>query len=100
MDLLIKGSPIPQNCHQCDSWGLSDVVTIDCPVDKNGSLYSFTDRPKGCPLIPVPEHGRLIDAEEFKTHFWEKQAYFTERIYQKLDMMPTIIPADKEGDNG
>ena len=116
MGLLIKGSPIPQNCHQCDSWGLSDVVTIDCPVDKNGSLYSFTDRPKGCPLNHVPEHGRLIDADALKDAIdstdWYHQApskdmvlgansaehqawYKWQDINAAVYNAPTIIPAEE-----
>ena len=53
--MIIKGLPVPCNCHQCDSWGLSDVVGIDCPVDKDGSLYSYHGRPEGCPLFPIKE---------------------------------------------
>lgn len=93
MGVYIRDMDMPDSCNHCrfavDGWcyayGKPNVDAL-----ANNGVTNW------CPLIPVPEHGRLIDAEEFKTHFWEKQAYFTERIYQKLDMMPTIIPADKE----
>lgn len=53
--MIIKNAPVPHNCRECDSWGLSYVITIDCPVDKDGSLYSLTDRPDGCPLAQDQE---------------------------------------------
>ena len=92
---------MPKSCTFCRFCeGLADTLNGTCAFCAVDGKQRDAQTNDGCPLIPVPEHGRLIDAEEFKTHFWEKQAYFTERIYQKLDMMPTIIPADKEGDNG
>lgn len=99
MGVYIPGMEMPKSCRECrfDRGGWCYATDR---VDNRTRFVTHDAKQKWCPLIPVPEHGRLIDAEEFKTHFWEKQAYFTERIYQKLDMMPTIIPADKEGDNG
>ena len=38
-------------------------------------------------VIPVPDHGRLIDADAIP-----------ERYLEVRDLAPTIIPADKEGE--
>lgn len=45
MSVLIKGMELPKNCDMCP---LAD--TIICGA-------------QGCPLIEVPPHGRLIDAD-------------------------------------
>lgn len=49
MGVYIKGFPLPNNCGACPlrlAW---------C----RERIYMVT-RPERCPLVPVPEHGRLI----------------------------------------
>lgn len=46
-------------------------------------------------LIPVPPHGRLIDADAVTEQFWDGQAYFTDAIKRKLKTAPTIISAEE-----
>jgi len=41
---------MPNNCHECDIIGLSDVVGLECPCEANKELYSYNARPKECPL--------------------------------------------------
>ena len=48
--------------------------------------------------IPVPDHGRLIDSDELKTAFPCGESVRTECVRATIDHMPTIIPADKEGE--
>ena len=78
-------------------------------------------RPERCPLVPVPEHGRLIDADAFSAKILEiveRQKYddfYTKSLSvgeilravvhelrgEGLDGFgnaPTIIPASKEGE--
>lgn len=43
---------IPQNCHECDSIGISDLVGLNCPCN-NKDCYEFDKRPDGCPLKEV-----------------------------------------------
>ena len=79
-----------------------------------------------CPLVPVPPHGRLIDADAFAAEMEKRQdacaewrddiknggGYGTELYYRAdsflgamcevkltLDKMPTIIPAEEGGAN-
>lgn len=54
-------------------------------------------------LVPVPEHGRLIDADAIKytyTTVWGSDDGHNRLDYvvgiDEIDEMPTIIPADKE----
>ena len=57
-----------------------------------------------CPLIPVPPHGRLIDAdamqaEWFNLNFDRKISDGTLSYWNyRLSQMPTIIPAIEEGE--
>ena len=52
---------------------------------------------KDCVAIPVPDHGRLIEAERLKEVFHRNVAS-GEAFDQLIDIAPTIIPADKEGE--
>lgn len=94
MSVYIKGFPLPNNCGACPlrlAW---------C----RERIYMVT-RPERCPLVPVPEHGRLIDADALGTPgtieedtLWrgriETEVYLASTIYNA----PTVIPADKEGE--
>lgn len=59
------------------------------------SKEMLADRPDWCPLVPVPPHGRLIDADEYKK--WlpsiENEYKYARKL---LDSMPTIIPPEEE----
>ena len=68
-DLIIKGMEMPTSCYYCPfmdgSWGYSPphkarcVITgKDMPVVERGVQNN-----QACPLVPVPPHGRLIDAD-------------------------------------
>ena len=47
--IVIEGVEMPKNCHECDSFGISDLVGIKCPC-QNEDCYDFEKRPNGCPL--------------------------------------------------
>lgn len=48
--IIIPNVEIPKNCHECDSYGISDIVGLKCPCDANKELYSYDKRPEECPL--------------------------------------------------
>ena len=52
--VAIKGLEMPKSCHECDAFGISDLTNLDCPCDHD-DVYSFNDRPDGCPLIELEE---------------------------------------------
>ena len=60
----------------------------------------YAMKPNGeCPLVPVPEHGRLIDADEFYKDINESILLtdgFKDAFNLWFDEQPTIIEADKE----
>lgn len=100
MSILIKGMEMPENCICCDlshedSWCPAKQTYVD--------RYSYDT----CPLIPVPDHGRLIDADKlidrviakYLEHERKKELVFTaaeikQDICDLIADAPTIIPAD------
>ena len=112
-DILINGMKMPKNCAECpmehyECWMLDDFVTDYFEGDK---------RHPDCPLIELPDHGRLIDADalhklfEDQWHYlqvldWNEnptaeatQSGINWCINTMHDDAPTIIPAE-EVDNG
>lgn len=51
--VVIPNIEMPKNCHECDSYGLSDIVGLKCPCDTNKELYSYDKRPEECPLKSI-----------------------------------------------
>ena len=60
MSVLIKGMEMPKDCGHCrfavDGWCYAYGRT-------NIDALSTCERTNYCPLVPVPPHGRLIDAD-------------------------------------
>lgn len=88
MSVYIKGRKPPNSCDDC--W------VSDCPNDEHIDGYRMMDRPTYCPLIPVPDHGRLIDGDELAAGC--DDPYWC-RWLSEIEDAPTIIPADKERGN-
>ena len=113
MSILIKGMEMPKSCLECrlynDPW---------CMAKKRNQWRTAYNRPQNgerqndCPLIPVPPHGRLIDADALDINQREEQAFadyekepddeFIEGIWNGLHQAakclscaPTIIPAEE-----
>lgn len=97
---------MPKSCDDCD------LMTVEgeygeptCPFGR--IIRCASERHPDCPLIPVPPHGRLIDAdkEKFKikrtlsSEFLMRQSWGIDTIslecaFRILSDAPTIIPAD------
>lgn len=62
MSILIKDKALPKTCEECLFYGID--VENGCFVEKCFVLRrAGQDKPSWCPLVPVPPHGRLIDAD-------------------------------------
>lgn len=48
-------------------------------------------------VIPVPDHGRLIEAERLKEVF-HRNVVGGDAFDQLIDIAPTVLPADREGE--
>lgn len=94
MSILIKGMVMPPNCCQCP---------VNMEVCKRGYEYLlkhpelYDKRADDCPLIHVPPHGRLIDADEAIGHLFngEQCLYSWDEIEDSIDATETIIPAEE-----
>ena len=103
MSILIKGMEMPKTCYDCHLCEQTDYYASPyCRVSDDDDMMSINEirakRRDNCPLIPVPDHGRLIDAdallEDIRKH---SASYFADDFaHEWVDVAPTIIPADKE----
>ena len=71
MSVLIKGMEMPKSCYACDfSFPSTDseggVHTI-CTALQEEILPLLLERQEDCPLVEIPPHGDLIDADAMKS---------------------------------
>ena len=104
MSILIKGMKMPTCCGLCDMFALG---LSRCKITDNYSPHPFArGLLENCPLVEIPPHGRLIDADNLRSLYeeWEDDEengiYIDEYsvaipvIRQNIDDMPTIIEED------
>lgn len=97
MSILIKGMAMPKSCFVCP---LKAEVEFDEICSQTGEYVCQYDRADDCPLVPVPKHGRLIDAdallkgcERVATEYATREYAFSQSA---IENAPTIIPAEEE----
>lgn len=101
MSVYIKGIEMPKNCYVCP---FCDYVSARCDAVK-GTPYTppnrYEARAEWCPLVPVPPHGRLIDADAlnytmlYKENWMSGTGVEAPAVWRKdIDDAPTIIPAE------
>ena len=84
MSILIKGMEMPKNCDVCF---MRDACEYSMPLGKR-----LTD----CPLVEVPKHGRLIDADSLVKSMRDFSYMWGERMNDEwIGEAPTIIPAEE-----
>jgi len=82
MSILIKGVEMPKCCGECY---VGFCKQIGCELSIGFDDYNKS-RHHNCPLVPVPPHGRLIDADALPIDIeWE----------DILDA-PTVIETEEE----
>ena len=98
MSVLIKGMEMPSSCYKCHLRQRNGMYIV-CPVAH--ARFSVADvnildfRLKNCPLVPIPPHGRLIDADalgEFPYNMDFCDGYEADEWVRNA---PTIIPAEE-----
>lgn len=132
MGIYIKNMEMPKSCYHC-VWMFRDKPKVYCTAtETNPNIFAADqwldvsdvlaeNRHSNCPLVEIPPHGRLIDADALYEKFarleseamnalkttntgsvnWIKwSAILTERTGYKYDIAdaPTVIEADKGGD--
>ena len=93
--VYIPGFKKPVACWHC---ALLNKDEERCPLHDDWYL-SLKDEYEECPLVEVPDHGDLIDAQE-QMRLMKACEYDTyndySRAFDMLDDAPTIIPEDRE----
>lgn len=91
---------IPKNCFACPcGYETEGAFSNECQVlareyEKDADIA----RPNWCPLIEVPPHGRLIDADELKTAFPtcdNSKDIKVASVRATINHMQTIIEAER-----
>lgn len=111
MGIYIKNMKMPTSCDECRIMALEDTnceaeLYCGCPIVFKAHPQGVDHRPDYCPLVPVPPHRRLIDAdalyEDCALDNRYEVAATTTRINEymqlKIDAAPTIIPAEQKGE--
>lgn len=91
MSVYIPSMVMPKNCRECPLEQPYDGY--NCAVNKRSYSWGLIGRPSDCPLVPIPDHGDLIDADALCEGLASNHPVV---IHAKC--APTIIPADKEGE--
>jgi len=90
MGVYIKGMKMPESCYVCP---FCDYVSARCDAVK-GNPYTpesrYEKRADFCPLVPVPDHGRLIDADALC-----EGRVSNDNVVICAKCAPTIIPAEE-----
>ena len=93
--IYIPNLHMPKNCWSCPFVDGDDGY---CHVD---GLSRDPNEKTDCPLIPVPDHGDLIDFRFCVQNYEALRNYDGNLVYAvriaELLKAPTIIPADKDG---
>ena len=91
MGVYIKGLKMPKSCLLCAFGNEFGECCVNMEIEDESEMTH------SCPLIPVPDHGDLVDADEvMKTasemaEYWETD-YEMPRILQNVHV---IIPAER-----
>lgn len=95
MSVIVKGLDVPKNCYKCDYplcglWARHEVE------------WQKENRDKECPIIVLPPHGRLIDADAlnytmlYKENWMSGTGVEAPAVWRKdIEDAPTIIPAEE-----
>lgn len=107
--VYIKGMEMPKICLACQlAYDSCSCILTGERFYKHGEDFDPGEkRLANCPLIPVPEHGRLIDADDVALQIDEwmdsvgtvmighGMSYYGE-LLGCIEDAPTIIPEEKE----
>ena len=109
MSVLIKGMEMPKNCAWCRFLQSTDPIPkreLFCGIDTTNNIHDY--RPdKGCPLVPVPPHGDLIDRgyaiatacsgriRTLPTTEDGENWIRVKEVRESIKNAPTIIPAEE-----
>ena len=115
--VLVKGIKIPSECRKCpfiayykgsgNTWCNATSILLA----RDYQTIKFDGRHPDCPLVEIPPHGRLIDADEFSRRMysvafvedtdmqkWDSGCWIRYKLFEQvLREQPTIEPERKTG---
>lgn len=98
MSILIKEMEMPISCTYCSMLegdrddGLCHAASRWLDDEEYWLWYQYPEgdvdvtKPSNCPLVPIPPHGRLIDADALKS------AWDDSETGESFDAMSTPVP--------
>ena len=97
--IYLPNMETPKDCLKCPFCLFADGYW-KCLVDGSHADFGGTCRPSLCPLVPVPEHGRLIDADALDDLLMNlADNEYTPKVFASWlsyeENAPTIIEADE-----
>lgn len=100
MDILIKGMKMPKSCFECvcKHKFFSDMRCYEFPdfeFDGTEKFPHMEDRSHYCPLIPVQQHGDLIDRDEQIERARRLKLYAEDVIAELLNTATALISAER-----
>lgn len=116
MSVYVKGMGMPTSCNKCRFF--VDAWCYALEFDDWRNAYNKPpegERLSGCPLIPVPDHGRLGDLDaaveklkrlrEYHSDDSQSGVFIAHGISQCIEVLtgkeaPAIIPADQADEEG
>ena len=59
--IFLPDVEMPKNCHECDAFGISDVIGLKCPCKESQEVYDFEKRPSKCPLEVIRGYSPILE---------------------------------------
>ena len=102
MSILIKGMEMPETCDECKFHcyhSRGEYICVATPLFYPFNLANSKGiRKDWCPLVKVPVHGRLIDADKLMRDISEY--HVSDGKFQHwVDVQPTVIEAERRTDD-
>lgn len=93
MGIYIKDMEMPRSCFYCQ---FQHKNTTECLITHKYYNWGLTTPPSDCPLIELPPHGRLIDADMLTTVTEMVNGAFKTYIEVfEVEDAPTIIESEE-----
>jgi len=95
MGVYLPNMEMPDKCGHCRF-----ATAFECEVTKN-FITTFNVRQADCPLVPVPPHGRCVDADKLmqEMRLFVKENMLSRddarELLETIEDAPTVIEAEE-----
>ena len=110
MSVYIPGMVMPTSCEDCPMAFAVNFGILCTPTKRIVGDGEISKKQGFCPLVPVPEHGDLIERDKLRSTMyheafetdttmqrWDSGCWMRYKLFENnLEAAPTVIPADKE----